>query len=197
MKKIKVFFIEDGELKQVKVEDYGDFIAYKLYKKDNVPTYLAWAKGKPLLLKTSRFSKPRYTYIVCPEVAWTLTTNDIVMALRQGKLLPPNVLEQNKEGSANQKMQQKDDYITDGGESDTFNPSTLYDDKSIAKWLGNIIRNREDEALKNVVSSVKTSKWVYVLLLLFGIMLGFMLPLFLGGFATSPAPPQPTPYIPP
>ncbi|MBC7091025.1 MAG: hypothetical protein H5T50_03835 [Nitrososphaeria archaeon] len=190
MKKVTVFLIQDGVLKKIKVEDYGDFIAYKLYKKDNIPTYLAWAKGKPLLYQTSRFGKPQYTYIVCPEVAWTLTTSDIVQAIRTGKLSQHNVLEQNNQGSTNQNLSGKDDYKTDDG--DTFNPSTLMNDKSVAKWFGNIVRNREDEALRNVVTSVKVSKWIYLLLLLFGIMLGFLLPAFFGAFSGSASQPPPT-----
>jgi hypothetical protein len=190
LRKIEVFIIENGELKRVKVEDWGDFLAYKVYKNADTPTYYAWAKGKPLLFKTSRFGKPKYTFIVCPETAWTLTTKDIVNSIRAGKL-EPSSLSQNKEGAVAEKPSGKDE---NNSQADTFNPSVLHDDKSVAKWLGNIVRNREDESIKNVVTAYKVSKWWYLLLLLFGIMLGFMFPAFFQAFggAHTVTPPAPT-----
>jgi len=179
MKKTEVFLIENGEIKKRKVLDFGDFLALKLYNDGDAKTYYAWAKGKPLLLKTSMFSRPKYTYIVCPELATTLTTTDIVKAIQRNKL------RQSNHDVIDLKASKKDEDVKNDCGEDTFNPSTQIHDKSVAKWFGNIVRNREDEALKNVVTANKMSKWVFVMLLLFGIMLGLLLPSFFTAFSGS------------
>ena len=95
---------------------------------------------------------------------------------------------------------------------DTFNPSTVFDDKTQAEWFGNIIYNDESRAIKAMHQGErKLSKWVYVLLVVVGCMIGFIAALwFTGAFSgvagpassaasQTPLPPAPavTPYVPP
>lgn len=59
--------------------------------------------------------------------------------------------------------------------SDTFNPSALFDDKSQAEWFGNIVYNREQEALRAIVSAAaKIPRWVWFLVFFAGALVGFI-----------------------
>jgi hypothetical protein len=79
--------------------------------------------------------------------------------------------------------------------SHTVNPSTLFDDKTQAEWFGNIVQNSEADAFKQMVQSAnRPSKFVFLLVLVAGIMIGaFMVIFFSGGLsssATHTAPPS-------
>jgi hypothetical protein len=78
-KKITVLLVENGYLKRTRLVDFGSFLGQEI----SGDKWRAWAKGKPLLLK-SRFGS-RYTYIVTPEVGWTLDGDSIVSILTKGK----------------------------------------------------------------------------------------------------------------
>ena len=96
---------------------------------------------------------------------------------------------------------------------DTFNPSTLFDDKTQAEWFGNIIYNDESNAIRAMhAQATKIPRWVWIVVLVAGALLGFVASIWLGSFFTSPAassaagaaanqvlPPAPpaTPYVPP
>jgi hypothetical protein len=59
--------------------------------------------------------------------------------------------------------------------SDTFNPSALFDDKSQAEWFGNIVYNREQEALRAIVAAAaKMPRWVWFLVFFAGALVGFI-----------------------
>lgn len=70
---------------------------------------------------------------------------------------------------------------------DTFNPSTLFNDKTQAEWFGNIVKNRESDALKSIIQSAqKPSKMLYVMVGLVGFLGGIMVVLlFSGGLFTG------------
>lgn len=75
--------IENGSIGVKKVVDFGAFLGLEIAQ----DKWLAWGKGKPLLIRRSRFSKPRYTYIITPEIGWTLDGDSIVNVLVKGKAL--------------------------------------------------------------------------------------------------------------
>jgi hypothetical protein len=74
--------------------------------------------------------------------------------------------------------------------ADTFNPSSLFNDKTQAEWFGNIVANASKDAFKGIISqATKLPRWVWVLVLVAGIMIGFVayptLAGSLGGHAAS------------
>jgi ABC-type Na+ efflux pump permease subunit len=87
---------------------------------------------------------------------------------------------------------------------DTFNPSTEFQDKTHAEWMGNLLANKESDTMKNLsVQPPKPSKMTYLLVLVAGVMLGIILvaifsgALFGGGATAHTAaqtytPPPPT-----
>jgi hypothetical protein len=92
---------------------------------------------------------------------------------------------------------------------DTFNPSMLFDDKSQAEWFGNIVSNREDEAIRAMHAQAhQLPRWIFFVLIGFGAMIGFIAAIWLmGAFntkgSTSPSsantglPTPPPAYTPP
>jgi hypothetical protein len=87
VKTIRALVLENGVLSLQKVMDFGDTLAVKRTGKGG-ELWLAWAKGKPILCKPERFGKFRmkgYTYLLCPEVAWTLDEKGLVEIMRRGK----------------------------------------------------------------------------------------------------------------
>ena len=184
MKKIKVIMIQNGKIKVTRVYDFNSILAQRIQK--NPDKWLAWAKGKPLLWGR------RYTYVVCPEVAWTLGHGDIVTILTHGK--PPdyygavrildksqieamnldkNILPNNPKG--NPELHTSDP-SNPNEEGDTFNPSTLWNDKTMSEWFGNLVQGAEEKAMKGIVASgQKISKGLVLLVLLCGGLIGFML----------------------
>ena len=95
-------------------------------------------------------------------------------------------------------------YSEEGAEytKDTFNPSTLFNDKTQAEWFGNIVKNRESDALKSIVQSAqKPSKFLYLMVGLVGFLAGLMLFAMLSGGlgigGGSPSGPNTTHYLPP
>lgn len=69
--------------------------------------------------------------------------------------------------------------------ADTFNPSALFEDKSQAEWFGNIVANVEADAIRAMHAAAnKIPRWVWILVLAVGAMIGFIAALWLmGGFA--------------
>jgi hypothetical protein len=66
--------------------------------------------------------------------------------------------------------------------ADTFNPSALFEDKSQAEWFGNIVSNTESEAIKAMhAAAAKIPRWVWILVLAVGAMMGFIAALWLMG----------------
>jgi hypothetical protein len=78
-KRIVVLLVENGYLRKTRLVDFGSFLGQEISQ----DKWRAWAKGKPLLLK-SKFGS-RYTYIVTPEVGWTLDGDSIVNIMMKGK----------------------------------------------------------------------------------------------------------------
>jgi hypothetical protein len=65
---------------------------------------------------------------------------------------------------------------------DTVNPSAMFDDKSQAEWFGNIVNNASKDAFKGIISQAqKIPRWVWILVLAAGAMLGFIGALWLMG----------------
>jgi hypothetical protein len=98
-------------------------------------------------------------------------------------------------------------YSESGSEytKDTFNPSTLFNDKTQAEWFGNVVKNRESDALKAIVQSAqKPSKMLYVMIGLVGFLGGIMIVglfsgsggIHLGGGGSGPNTTHTT-YLPP
>ena len=195
--------VENGKLVWKRVYDYGSFLALPI-KGTQPERWLAWAKGKPLLYRR------RYTYLITPEVAWTLGAGDMVTILKHGKApdyfeairiipkdqienlpsqnllpnnsdkLPPNSLPNG--GSPN-------GYDADSGgvEGQTFNPSELFNDKTQAEWFGNIIKNVESNAIKGIVSAgQKIPKGTALLILAIGGLLGLFCGLLLASLGKAP-----------
>jgi hypothetical protein len=73
--------------------------------------------------------------------------------------------------------------------ADTFNPSALFNDKTQAEWFGNIVANASKDAFKGIISQAqKLPRWVWILVLFAGAMLGFVFAIWLmGGIGTHAA----------
>jgi hypothetical protein len=73
--------------------------------------------------------------------------------------------------------------------ADTFNPSALFNDKTQAEWFGNIVANASKDAFKGIISQAqKLPRWVWILVLFAGAMLGFVFAIWLmGGVGTHAA----------
>ncbi|MGA2875831.1 MAG: hypothetical protein ABSE82_09890 [Nitrososphaerales archaeon] len=78
---IQVLIVSNGTIGQRKVYDFGAFLALQVDK----DKWMAWAKGKPLLVKNG-FTK-RYTYLLTHEIAWTLDSDSIVNIMAKAKAL--------------------------------------------------------------------------------------------------------------
>ena len=66
--------------------------------------------------------------------------------------------------------------------ADTFNPDAMWDDKSQAERFGNTVVNASKDALKGIISQAnKLPRWVWVLVLLVGAMIGFAAALWMTG----------------
>ncbi len=87
-------------------------------------------------------------------------------------------------------------YSEEGAEyaKDTFNPSTLFNDKTQAEWFGNVVKNQESNALKAIIQSAqKPSKFLFLMIGLVGFFGGLMLFMFLsGGFGLGGTTPKTT-----
>jgi hypothetical protein len=79
-KKISVYMIENGYLTRKRVVDFGSFLGQQI----EADKWRAWGKGKPLLLKLP-LGRSRYTYLITPEVGWTLDGGSIVNIMMKGK----------------------------------------------------------------------------------------------------------------
>jgi hypothetical protein len=213
---IKVLYVNNGKLRWEKVYDFGSFLA----KQVDQDKWLAWAKGRPLLWGRGR----RYTYLITPEIAWTLSDKEIAAVIRKAKeFLAAKYLEglsaphehaktdgqveaqataapalQPNGASSKIEIDPEDDELA----SHTFNPSTLFDDKTQAEWFGNLIKNAEAEALKAIKTQVnKLPRWVWLLVGLTGFLLGIVVAAYFGGLShpvttttgSSPIPPPPAP----
>jgi hypothetical protein len=214
---IKVLYVNNGKLRWEKVYDFGSFLA----KQVDQDKWLAWAKGRPLLWGRGR----RYTYLITPEIAWTLSDKEIAAVIRKAKeFLAAKYLEglngkQENAGSSVQRevpsssvpsspqpdgtagkteIDPEDDELA----SHTFNPSTLFDDKTQAEWFGNLVKNAEAEALKAIKTQVnKLPRWVWLLVGLTGFLLGIVVAAYFGGLShpvttttgSGPIPPPPAP----
>jgi hypothetical protein len=214
---IKVLYVNNGKLRWEKVYDFGSFLA----KQVDQDKWLAWAKGRPLLWGRGR----RYTYLITPEIAWTLSDKEIAAVIRKAKeFLAAKYLEgldgnqghgetggpgQPQTSTAPQPSQPggapsqtgidpEDDELA----SHTFNPSTLFDDKTQAEWFGNLVKNAEADALKAIKTQVnKLPRWVWLLVGLTGFLLGIVVAAYFGGLShpvttttgSGPIPPPPAP----
>ena len=59
--------------------------------------------------------------------------------------------------------------------ADTFNPSSLFDDKSQAEWFGNIIANAAKDAFKGIISQAgKLPRWIWLLVFAAGALVGLI-----------------------
>lgn len=205
---IRVLYVNNGKLRWEKVYDFGSFLA----KQVDQDKWLAWAKGRPLLWGRGR----RYTYLITPEIAWTLSDKEIAAVIRKAKEFlaakyleglngnqtsaqpeSPTTPSALPEGAPKADIDPEDDELA----SHTFNPSTLFDDKTQAEWFGNLIKNAESEALKAIKTQVnKLPRWVWLLVGLTGFLLGIVVAAYFGGLShpasTSsgpvPIPPPPT-----
>ena len=81
-KTIRVLMVNNGAIGWAKVVDFGSFLGLRVDK----DKWLAWAKGKPLLMKGG-FGSKRYTYLVTPEIAWSLDGDSIVNIMAKAKAL--------------------------------------------------------------------------------------------------------------
>lgn len=205
VKRIKVLMVENGRLVWKRVYDYGSFLAYPM-EKSQPERWLAWAKGKPLLYRR------KYTYLITPEVAWTLGAGDMVTILKHGKppdyfeairIIPKDNILPNNQGNklppppppnnlqANGGSPNGYDAESGGVEGQTFNPSELFNDKTQAEWFGNIIKNVEANAIKGIVSAgQKIPKGTALLILAIGGLLGLFCGLLLASLGKTTTHPQ-------
>jgi|GEM_PF-2104140 hypothetical protein len=77
-KKVKALYLDNGILRVQKVLDLNDVLLVPRGNK-----VLAWAKGRPIISKVRGLRG--YTYMVCPEVAYTLDESAIAEIARKGK----------------------------------------------------------------------------------------------------------------
>jgi hypothetical protein len=75
---VKTMYFDNGVIRVQKVLDLGNTLALKRGEK-----WLAWAKGKPILSKIRGIKG--YTYLICPEIAWTLDQSAFEQLMRKGK----------------------------------------------------------------------------------------------------------------
>lgn len=111
---------------------------------------------------------------------------------------PPEIIDE-----AVERIQAQGLYSESGHEfgKDTFNPSTLFNDKTHAEWTGNLLANKESDTMKNLsVQPPKPSKFMFIMVGLVGFLIGIMFVIFLsGGFGLGGTSPHTTttPYVPP
>jgi hypothetical protein len=75
---VKCLYLDNGVLQIKKVFDIGDSLVFL-----RGPKVLAWAKGKPIISKVRGLKGP--TWLLCPELAWTLDESGLVDTMRKGK----------------------------------------------------------------------------------------------------------------
>jgi hypothetical protein len=75
---VKTLYLDNGVLRVQKVLDLGSTLALKRGEK-----WLAWAKGKPIISKVRGIKG--YTFLVCPEIAWTLDQSGLEQVMSKGK----------------------------------------------------------------------------------------------------------------
>jgi hypothetical protein len=75
---VKCLYLDNGILQIKKVFDVGDTLVYL-----RGPKVLSWAKGKPIISKVRGLKGA--TWLLCPELAWTLDESGLVDTMRKGK----------------------------------------------------------------------------------------------------------------
>ena len=75
---VKCLYLDNGILQIKKVFDVGDTLVYL-----RGPKVLGWAKGKPIISQVRGLKGP--TWLLCPELAWTLDESGLVDTMRKGK----------------------------------------------------------------------------------------------------------------
>jgi hypothetical protein len=75
---VKCLYLDNGILQIKKVFDVGDTLVYL-----RGPKVLSWAKGKPIISKVRGVKGA--TWLLCPELAWTLDESGLVDTMRKGK----------------------------------------------------------------------------------------------------------------
>lgn len=75
---VKCLYLDNGILRIKKVFDVGDTLVYL-----RGPKVLSWAKGKPIISEVRGLKGA--TWLLCPELAWTLDESGLVDTVRKGK----------------------------------------------------------------------------------------------------------------
>jgi hypothetical protein len=75
---VKCLYLDNGILRIKKVFDVGDTLVYL-----RGPKVLSWAKGKPIISEVRGLKGS--TWLLCPELAWTLDESGLVDTMRKGK----------------------------------------------------------------------------------------------------------------
>jgi hypothetical protein len=75
---VKCLYLDNGILQVKKVLDVGDILLYQ-----RGPKWLGWAKGRPILSKVRGLKGS--TWLLCPEVAWTLDETGMNDVMKAGK----------------------------------------------------------------------------------------------------------------
>ncbi len=75
---VKCLYLDNGTLSIKRLYDLGDVLVQSRGTK-----FLAWAKGKPILSRVRGLRG--YTFLVCPEVCWTIDSAGMTEIIRKGK----------------------------------------------------------------------------------------------------------------
>jgi hypothetical protein len=75
---VKCLYLDNGILQIRKVFDVGDTLVCL-----RGPKVLSWAKGKPIISRVRGLKGA--TWLLCPELAWTLDESGLVDTMRKGK----------------------------------------------------------------------------------------------------------------
>jgi hypothetical protein len=108
---VKCLYLDNGILQIKKVFDVGDTLVYL-----RGPKVLSWAKGKPIISKVRGLKGA--TWLLCPELAWTLDESGLVDTMRKGKAhllgrLLDRLIEIGKESDSLEAMKEQKDRMAE------------------------------------------------------------------------------------
>jgi hypothetical protein len=108
---VKCLYLDNGILQIKKVFDVGDTLVYL-----RGPKVLGWAKGKPIISKVRGLKGA--TWLLCPELAWTLDESGLADTMRKGKAhllgkLLDRLVEIGKESDGLEAMKEQKDLMAE------------------------------------------------------------------------------------
>jgi hypothetical protein len=100
-------------------------------------------------------------------LTFTKPTNSIAAFMTATQPQQQQAQEQAEESNANSEIDKKE------VGANTLNPSILFDDKSQAEWMGNVVKNSDEQATRAMIQAAqKPSKWLFIMLFIAGMLCG-------------------------